>query len=97
MPIDSLNCYLITEVQNNLIPQAKSNVYPNPVSDYLSVVFINNERSEMFLYDISARKVLQINFINTAKFDTGQLEKGLYIYEIRSKNGICIKGKVMKD
>ena len=71
-------------------------VYPNPFSNVLSIALDNNDVSEFILYDIASRKVLQRKFINAVSLNTGQLAKGIYLYEVRNKNGVIKKGKVVK-
>jgi hypothetical protein len=73
------------------------NIYPNPVSDKLNINIKDNERSEITLTDIAARKLLQQKFTNSITINTEQLAKGIYIYELRNKNGVIKKGKVVKD
>ena len=72
-------------------------IFPNPVTDKLNVTVNNNEVSEIILYDIALRELLQEKFTNSISLNTEPLAKGLYIYEVRNKNGLCKKGKVVKD
>ena len=39
----------------------------------------------------------QKEFINSISINTEQLAKGIYLYEVRNKNGVIKKGKVVKD
>ena len=71
--------------------------FPNPFTNNLNVEANNNELSEITLYDITSRKLLQQKFINSVSLNTEQLTKGIYIYEVRNKDGSCKKGKVVKD
>ena len=73
------------------------NVYPNPMADKLNVKINNNEPSEINIYDISSRKILQQTFTNTITLNTEQLAKGVYLYEVRSRKGIIKNGKVIKQ
>ena len=82
------------EAQNE---NADKNIYPNPFGDKLSFKNSNNELSEIILYDISARKILQQKFTNAVSINTSQLAKGLYLYEVRDKNGLYKQGRVVKD
>jgi len=82
----------IGELNNNTI-----NIYPNPITDKLNVKIKNNEQSEIILYDLSSRKLLQQTFTNTTIINTEQLAKGMYLYEVRNKNGIIKNGKVIKE
>jgi hypothetical protein len=73
------------------------NIFPNPFSDKLNITVKNNEPVEAILFDITARKLLQGKFTNSVSINTEQLAKGLYLYEVRNKNGVIKKGKVVKD
>ncbi len=84
----------ITNLQSSIFNVQLS---PNPVTNKLNVKTNNNELSEIILYDISSRKLLQQKFTNSVSLNTEQLAKGLYLYEVRNKNGLCKKGKVVKD
>lgn len=72
------------------------NIYPNPFNDKLTFTNNNNQLSEIILYDIASRKVLQQTFTNLVTISTGQLVKGIYIYKVRNKNGTIKQGKVIK-
>jgi hypothetical protein len=72
-------------------------VFPNPVTDKLTITTHSNSLSEIILYDITSRKLLQEQCTNTLTLNTSQLSKGIYIYELRTNNGIIKKGKVVKD
>ncbi len=71
-------------------------LYPNPFTNSVRVKTNNNEQFQIILYDIVSRKLLQRNFTNTTTINTEQLASGLYIYEVRNKNGILANGKVIK-
>lgn len=73
------------------------NIYPNPLKDKLNVVVNNKDLSEIILYDFASRKILQEKFTNSVALITEQLAKGIYLYEVRNKNGVIKKGKVLKD
>lgn len=72
-------------------------ISPNPFSSKLNISTSSREPSEIILYDISSRKLLQQEFSNSISLNTEQLAKGLYLYEVQSKDGLCKKGKVVKD
>jgi len=72
-------------------------IYPNPAINKLNIIVNSQEPSEIILYDVALRKLLQQKFTNTVTLNTEQLVKGVYIYEVRYKNGLCKKGKVVKD
>jgi hypothetical protein len=48
------------------------------------------------MYDMNSGKVLQKNFISAVTLDTKSFAKGIYIYELKSKNGFLRKGKTVK-
>ncbi|HKR07243.1 MAG TPA: T9SS type A sorting domain-containing protein [Bacteroidia bacterium] len=73
------------------------NIYPNPISDNLNLTVHNNELSEIILHDIPARKILNQSFTNSITINTEQLAKGIYLYEVRNKNDVVKKGKVVKN
>jgi uncharacterized protein YpmB len=86
---------------NSVISSSVNNesmvIYPNPMQDKLNIETLNNGVSEIILYDIASRKILQQKFTNSVTLNTEQLAKGIYIYEVRNKNGMIKKGKVVKD
>ncbi|MEO8148652.1 MAG: T9SS type A sorting domain-containing protein [Bacteroidia bacterium] len=72
-------------------------IYPNPFSNKLTIAAGNKELSEIILYDIASRLLLRQKFLNSISLNTEQLTKGVYIYEVKNKNGLCTKGKIVKD
>lgn len=89
------NCFPTGILENNINEEII--LFPNPFSDKINVEVKINEQVEIIIYDILARKLIQQKFANSISLNTGQLAKGLYIYEVRDKNGLCKKGKVVKD
>lgn len=86
---------LITGIEDNSL--SDWNVFPNPFSDRLNVSLTNNILSEIILYDLASRKILRQEFINYFSLNLEHLAKGIYIYEVRDSNGLCKKGKVVKN
>jgi hypothetical protein len=73
-------------------------IQPNPFNDKLNInADYLEEFSQIILYDIASRKILEQQFTNSVTLNTSQFAKGIYIYEIRNKNGVVEKGKVVKD
>lgn len=91
-PCDSL----ISSIEN-ITDANYVNVFPNPVTGKFNIKVESSQPSEIIIYDMASRKILQQNFINTVSLNTEQLAKGLYLYEVRDKNGLCKKGKIVKD
>ncbi|MEP7168848.1 MAG: T9SS type A sorting domain-containing protein [Bacteroidota bacterium] len=71
--------------------------YPNPVTNELNIKTFDNGLSEIIIYDIASRKLFQNIFSKSVSLNTEQLSKGIYFYEIKKKNGLIQKGKVVKE
>jgi hypothetical protein len=72
-------------------------VFPNPITDILNVTINNSELSEIIIYDIASRIILQQTFKKTASLNTAELTRGIYIYEIRNKDSVIRKEKIIKE
>ncbi|MEO8087635.1 MAG: T9SS type A sorting domain-containing protein [Bacteroidota bacterium] len=72
-------------------------VYPNPITDDLNIKTFNNESTEIILFDITGRNLLQKKFTNTTTLNTEQLAQGIYTYEVKNKSGVIKNGKVVKN
>lgn len=86
-----LNIYQ-TESNNQIIY-----VSPNPCHASLTVIGSQNEHYEIILYDILSEKLTQQGFSNSTALNTEQFANGIYIYELRNKNGTITTGKVIKQ
>ncbi len=73
------------------------NIFPNPFRERLEIKKMNADPTEVILYDLTSRRIIQQNFTNSISLNTAPFAKGLYIYEIRNKNGVIKKGKVVKN
>jgi hypothetical protein len=80
-----------------MIQRSSTRVYPNPFTNQIKVSSNYIGQIDFFLFDITSRKLLQQTFDNSVSLDTQDLSKGIYIYELRSKDGMIQKGKVVKD
>jgi hypothetical protein len=85
-------CTGINELKENSLI-----IFPNPFSDNLNIYLDKDVPAEITLYDIASRKIMHKKFTNSVSLNTEPLAKGLYLYEVRSKDGSCKKGKVVKD
>lgn len=95
--IDSLSCNSSVESVNNLMDRKEFLLFPNPFQSKINITTKRNEVVEVTLSDVTARKLLQKKFTNSITLNTEQLAKGIYIYELRNKNGVIQKGKVVKE
>ena len=82
---------------NDLRNETQIEIFPNPFTEKLTINSNNYEPSEITLYDLSSRKLLQQTFTNTTTINTEQLAKGMYLYTVRNRNGIVKNGKVIKQ
>lgn len=86
---------------NNLaiqkIHNQKINISPNPFNDYLNIWVNDNEEFEIIFYDVFSRKLLEQTFLNSTTVNAENLSRGIYIYEIRTKNKLITKGKIIKQ
>lgn len=80
----------------NPTENAGKNIFPNPFLDELTFSSDNNEFLEIILYDVTSGKIRQHNFKNSITLNTEQLGKGIYLYEVRNKNSVVMKGKAVK-
>jgi len=72
-------------------------ISPNPFTSEFNIKSNGNELLEITLYDITSRKLLHQKFMNSVSLNTKQLAKGIYLYEVRNKNEVIKKGKVVKE
>lgn len=94
--IDDVSLTPCTGMQDHSI-LSEINIFPIPVNDKLNISINNDELTEIVLYDITSKKLLQNHFIRFISLSTEQLAKGIYIYEVRNKDGSYKKGKLVKD
>ena len=93
--IDDVSLTICTGI--NELNEEDFDIYPNPVKNELNVHIANNELTEIILYDITSKKVLEQKFKNSAVLNTSQLSSGMYLYELRCNNIVIRKGKIVKD
>ncbi|MBL0340092.1 MAG: T9SS type A sorting domain-containing protein [Bacteroidetes bacterium] len=71
-------------------------LFPVPMNDQLHVEFQNNQLSEFLLYDLGARKLEHHYFLNSITINTQSLAKGVYLYQLKNRNGSVKNGKIVK-
>lgn len=72
-------------------------IYPNPSSSIFSVTAISFDNAILELYDIAGCVLIQQPFNTRADLNISSLKAGIYLVEVRDKNGRCINGKVAKE
>jgi hypothetical protein len=105
---NSLATYIfIDDVSLTLIPCSSVDIsnynnsptiktFPNPATSQLTVSNDDKEPSELIIYDMLSRKLIEQTFTGSVILNIEGLEKGMYIYEVRGKQG-SVKGKVVKE
>ena len=94
--IDDVSLTPCTNIKEQ-IANAEIKFYPNPVTEKLNIAINDNELSEIILHDILSRTLLQRKFTNSISINTEQLTKGIYLYEVRNRNEVIKKGKIVKE
>lgn len=69
-------------------------LFPNPANDHITVV--SEGPTEIRVYDVAAKRVLEQRFTNTTTIDVSGVPAGLYVYELL-RNGSVVKGKFIRD
>lgn len=72
-------------------------IVPNPVLAICTITAPNFPSATLLLYDITGRTLLQQPFSTKAEIDISTLTSGVYIMELKNKEGRCVKGKVVKQ
>jgi hypothetical protein len=88
--------YSYTGIENLYFDNSLS-CFPNPFLSELNFQSTHNEQITIYFYDIFSRQILQQTFTNSTTVNTEQFANGLYIYEVRNKDGVIKKGKVIKQ
>lgn len=72
-------------------------ISPNPFSETLNITLNSKEPVEIIIYDESGKKVVQKKITSAFSLDAKSFAKGIYIYEVKNKNGVLSKGKIVKN
>jgi hypothetical protein len=74
-------------------------LFPNPCADRLQVDLKENAASEITIYDMTGRNLLEKKFIQSATLNTEKLASGIYIYKLVKQNGkeTISEGKIIKQ
>ncbi|MBL7929271.1 MAG: T9SS type A sorting domain-containing protein [Bacteroidia bacterium] len=94
--VHSTNCNSTSGI-DSVMKDDGVNLFPNPFTDKINIAARRNDLIEVNLFDITARKLFNQSFTNSITINTEQLAKGIYLYELRNKNGVIKKGKVVKN
>lgn len=72
-------------------------VFPNPVTELLTVETNSSAISEIIIYDLHSRCVLRRAISEKAQLNLESFPSGLYLWELRRNNKVIQKGKVIKE
>jgi hypothetical protein len=86
----------VTGIQHASFEKSAS-LYPNPFINFIEVKTDDHEQSQIIIYDMLSRTILQQSFTGATTLNTEQLVSGIYIFEVRNKNGTTMTGKVVKQ
>ena len=84
-------------IDNKPDHQPAISLYPNPLTDKLYVNVKDDVTSEIIIYDMLSKKLMQQTFTNSMVMNMNELAPGIYIYEVRNGNGVLGKGKIVKE
>ena len=93
---DLINCLSFVGL-NDLDNDIDIQLFPNPFQENVTITTNRNGPVCIYLYDITARLLIQRGFSNSTILNTDQLSSGMYIYEVRSEGVVMQKGKLMKQ
>jgi len=72
-------------------------IYPNPFTTELFIKTNNDQITEFSFYNITSRKIRHQFFTNFLTLYFENIGSGIYLYEIKNKDGVSKKGKVIKQ
>lgn len=70
--------------------------FPNPFSNTLTFKLNNNDLSELRIFDLSGREIIQKEFTNELTLETFDFKSGIYFYTITNGSLLIKKGKILK-
>lgn len=90
-------CDLVTTVKKPTTVEFAVRVYPNPVSDLLRVSMEPAADALFILYDLAMRKLIEVPFNGITQISLAFLQKGVYLYSVKSGEGTLRSGKLIKE
>lgn len=72
-----------SSVENNGLVEIKTNIYPNPASEFIIISFNSMERADVTLFDLVGKTVSRQSIISGGMLDVSDLRTGTYILELR--------------
>ena len=87
---------VVADIVEQSASQQKIYIYPNPATSSCTITFPINDAT-LSLYDVTGRIQLQQPFNTQAEINISTLTSGVYIVEVKDKEGRSVKGKVVKE
>lgn len=84
-------------VSNSNIDASNAIFFPNPFNEKLKIKVSKFEPIEFVLQDLTGRQMIYQTFSNFISINTEHIANGIYLYELRAKNTIFEKGKLIKN
>ncbi len=91
---DELEIGCLTSVEEE-ITEAK--LYPNPTKGMLTIKLPVKINSQIIIYDMVGRKMLQDNFNGSITANVSDWPHGMYLYQIINSKGLTSQGKFIKE
>jgi hypothetical protein len=97
----SLFSLFISEPESNGLADHKTepeiSFYPNPFNNEIKIVMTGNEPAEIIFYDIASRELLRQQFTSSILLSTESFAKGIYLFDVKSRNEVIKRAKVVKN
>jgi hypothetical protein len=74
-------------VQAQVTNQPDLAVYPNPSTEFISVVDQNDAVGHLAIFNLMGRKVREFEFNKHERYSVADLPKGLYLVQVQDKAG----------
>lgn len=76
---------IVLGVDNNIATNNKISLYPNPADSQITLNNIDNN-SQITIFDLCGKKLLEIKNPSNNNIDVSQLKKGIYFIEVNTNN-----------
>jgi hypothetical protein len=84
----------INSLENN--KQENLSIYPNPATDFITIANKSNKLLNIYIFDISGKKVIQQSFNSSKKVDLSKLESGVYFIQLVDEAEMIYTKKLIK-
>ena len=99
---DSFGCkgmsaeFIVESIDISSLNQLEFNIFPNPVSDYLHLNYLKDDKISWSISDNLARIILTGEFVKSDKIDVQSLNYGVYFITLKKDNNQVIF-KIIKE